>query len=111
MCVGNTLHCSEGRAKDANHKHRRLKANQCTARVSQLKAWPPPLLHKSLMRHTSKNKHYSATEIHNLKQLRLHHPVELLLICKVFLPQKAVVANRLLSRGGAHLAQMPWQAG
>lgn len=27
------------------------------------------------------------------------------------LPQKAVVANRLLSRGGAHLAQIPWQAG
>lgn len=27
------------------------------------------------------------------------------------LPQKAVVAKRLLSRGGAHLAQIPWQAG
>lgn len=26
-------------------------------------------------------------------------------------PQKAVVANRLLSRGGAHFAQIPWQAG
>lgn len=26
-------------------------------------------------------------------------------------PQKAVVAKRLLSRGGAHFAQMPWQAG
>lgn len=26
-------------------------------------------------------------------------------------PQKAVVAKRLLSRGGAHLAQIPWQAG
>lgn len=27
------------------------------------------------------------------------------------LPQNAVVANRLLSSGGAHLAQIPWQAG
>lgn len=26
-------------------------------------------------------------------------------------PQNAVVANRLLSKGGAHLAQIPWQAG
>lgn len=26
-------------------------------------------------------------------------------------PQNAVVANRLLSRGGAHFAQIPWHAG
>lgn len=26
-------------------------------------------------------------------------------------PQKAVVAKRLRSKGGAHLLQMPWQAG
>lgn len=26
-------------------------------------------------------------------------------------PQNDVVANRLLSKGGAHLAHIPWQAG
>lgn len=28
-----------------------------------------------------------------------------------YLPQKEVVANLLLSNGGAHLLQIPWQAG
>lgn len=28
-----------------------------------------------------------------------------------YLPQKEVVASLLLSRGGAHLLHIPWQAG
>lgn len=36
--------------KDTNHRHRILKATQSIARVSQLKAWPPLLPHKILVK-------------------------------------------------------------
>lgn len=44
-----STHLNEG--KDTNHRHRILKATQSIARVSQLKAWPPQLPRKILMKH------------------------------------------------------------
>lgn len=50
--------------------------------------------------------HFSARKRHPLagfgKKTRM---------CWFLIPQKEMVARRLLSSGGAHLLQIPWQAG
>lgn len=120
---------------DAHRTRRKLRTTLCTGPGPQLKAWPP------LLRHTTLNETQLVSKQNMIQSVYPESSLVPLLNINVVssdredsftlvslsepncvrkfkpsfraysLPQKERVARRLLSSGGAHLLQIPWQAG
>lgn len=117
---------------DTHHTHRRQRTIQCTGPGSQPEAWLS--LHQHRILNKTKNDDlaefdpgYSfgeqccpSVEWRVEQHFVILNPdfvveskVTTTPICQscISVPQKEMVARRLLSNGGAHLLQIPWQAG
>lgn len=90
----------------SHHRHRKLRTSQCTEPGSQPEAWLSPLQRTILGRTW-----VTWVSVSPVIMFKRPFMESTYVIQQQYLPQNDMVARRLRSKGGAHLLQIPWQAG